>query len=1076
MAQKYGIHLATRLQSDDPGRQANWADIDEDDDDWAPQSIEWSDGTKITMTQQVELPVPEPAKPVNVVVASTTEKPASPGPTMSSSMKLGGTGRGFILKGASEKPTLVAKPPAPPAPVKSPWAPLPPVDKVAPIVTELPSQQQHISRFAHRDPHGFDAMPPPPAKEIAADDFSRSWRDSSTGASRELYNSQSGRYEPVNDGRRGSRQDMHPRQPALLQRHQETQGPAEPSAAFQTHRANLQETTYGRRRTSSNVSGGSGIYGRRLSRGHEGYPPHDLQGARRGSLVAVSDEPSPRLHSPSGYPGQRSHPPQQWQSRASPVVSHASPMLAQSHLAHPLTPAIPLEDEVELQKKIMRESRELARKRRLEEEAREEAERKERIRLKLEAMGPPPEPKKSKKDIPKEEKAIPTQIQTREIAKPAGPPRPPVGDSAGEVKQYGMMKVHPPEPVRAPTVVAEPSSSQLNEAQMTDETRLHDIRSVAASHGGVEAQAPPSQPQSWQNNQPDSRFPNWASPGQHPGQGRNVWGPPTNDRTLGNGTFNPELSMQSSQTAQTGPGPIAPPNTNRPNGQYQGRPREHYAQRPAPIGPPSRQQEQRPAGTSAWTSSNIQSRIAEDDARIQAEQERLQTSRPGEPAAVIKDSWRQVTLTSEGHRGDVNAPAQKLIAGASAGPAPTWTDYPVRPRQDEASHYAGIEPGIGVQQAWPQGHMNEAPSTSAAPPPSRGSRFFPQGRDVQGRDVPRDVPVHEQLYARPGSPSPPPPTMADHPAYDGDAARPHVSLPRPPPVVKLPPAPVLAPIAPPKPASFAAAAAAAAAIPSGPSAASLSHYRAQIASPQNANAKAQISSAEAWQSRIDSLMGRRTSHPKSHSLAVDSSSKHALDHSISQIPATVSLPGISIPSEEQGTYETKPMAEECFEEQEMGYVPVVSVPRETPEHLRVLAAPQTKPLPKKFAVSDATTASSIAFQPQSTKDSETILILLPGMDADKRIGVVHKVEPRQKSNPRRPGQARGNAQRNSSTPFARGGRGRDASNAFTAATPDHGSPSTSPGSSAQRGGRGRGGFGNNWNHRHVSTPSSAINV
>ncbi|GJC94300.1 hypothetical protein ColKHC_03126 [Colletotrichum higginsianum] len=53
-----------------------------------------------------------------------------------------------------------------------------------------------------------------------------------------------------------------------------------------------------------------------------------------------------------------------------------------------------LEEDLELQKKIMREKRELAMQRRREEEAREEAARKERIKAKLEAMGPPPERKR----------------------------------------------------------------------------------------------------------------------------------------------------------------------------------------------------------------------------------------------------------------------------------------------------------------------------------------------------------------------------------------------------------------------------------------------------------------------------------------------------------------------------------------------------------------------------------------------------------------------------------------------------------------------------------------------------------
>ena len=431
--------MATRLQSDDPGKQANWADIDDDDDDWAPESIEWTDGTKITLPQADEAPPPapepSPSPALKEAKALDAAKPRSPAPTQASASptvkpSVFGSGRaGLVLKGASEKPTLVAKPPGPPTPVKSPWASLPPVDKVAPVTIEIPqhNQQPPQNRFNQRDPHGFHGMPPP-AKEIAADDFSRTWREGPSNTSRELYNSQSGRYEPVNENRRGSvRNDQHSRGPALLHRPSPQDGPAEPSAAFQTHRSGGQDGGYGRRRTSSNVSGGSGAFARRMSRGHDMPPPHDTLNARRGSLAAVSDAPSsPRNYSPSGQPqNQRPYQNQQWQSRASPVISHSSPQSAHGQPIPQASSAdgqsqppsaVLQEDPVEAQKKIMRQTRELAIKRRQEEEAREEAARKERIRLKLEAMGPAPEKKSSKKETPKEEKSVPIQIQTRDAS------------------------------------------------------------------------------------------------------------------------------------------------------------------------------------------------------------------------------------------------------------------------------------------------------------------------------------------------------------------------------------------------------------------------------------------------------------------------------------------------------------------------------------------------------------------------------------------------------------------------------------------------------------------------------------
>jgi hypothetical protein len=65
LKQQYGIHLATRLQSDEPGKEAKWADIDDDEDDWAPDTVQWMDGTKSSgAVAENELPLAEEPKPV----------------------------------------------------------------------------------------------------------------------------------------------------------------------------------------------------------------------------------------------------------------------------------------------------------------------------------------------------------------------------------------------------------------------------------------------------------------------------------------------------------------------------------------------------------------------------------------------------------------------------------------------------------------------------------------------------------------------------------------------------------------------------------------------------------------------------------------------------------------------------------------------------------------------------------------------------------------------------------------------------------------------------------------------------
>ncbi|KAG7112446.1 hypothetical protein HYQ44_010641 [Verticillium longisporum] len=393
---KYGVHIANRLGPDTPQGQNNWADIDDDDDDWAPDTITWTDGTKVTLPAQpeeqaVQAPEPVPTPAVVKDKAQLIEPSKSPAPpeTATSLPKSSGlpSGKGMILKpGSVEKPTFVAKPPAPASPAKSPWAKLPPVEKSAAAESPFSHPPNH-HRLSTRDGLQPSISPPPPAREIAADDFSRSaWREGGAAGNRELYNSQSGRYEPVGDRRGSFRADPHARHPAVMQRPHHDH--PEPSAAFQTSRA-AQEGSYGRRRGSSNV--GNVPYSQRM---HD-QPPN----ARRPSFAVSIDGPvSPdSAHPPTGHAG---------------ALPHASPALAHAVPAQPAVPQRSVEEDLEIQKKVMRERLELARQRRRDEEAREEAEKQKRIKARLDAMGPAPE-RKSAKEASKEEGAHPAHIQQR---------------------------------------------------------------------------------------------------------------------------------------------------------------------------------------------------------------------------------------------------------------------------------------------------------------------------------------------------------------------------------------------------------------------------------------------------------------------------------------------------------------------------------------------------------------------------------------------------------------------------------------------------------------------------------------
>jgi hypothetical protein len=814
---KYGIHMATRLQTDDPkGQSNNWADIDDDDDDWDPDTITWKDGTKIAIAPAEEQPPPPPepvARPVAKEIVPL-ERPKVTPPSASPSVKSSvlASGKGLVLKGVPEKPTLVAKPPAPPTPAKSPWAPLPKIDRVSPVAADAP---QAGSRFPPRDASMHQQYSQQPPKEIAADDFSRApWRDGAPGANRELFNSQSGRYEPVLDRRGPVRPEQsYGRQPALMQRgpHQE-QGP-------------MDQGPYGRRRGSSNVSGGSGSWQRQHP-----LPPPELVNIRRESMTAGSDGPaSPRDFSPSGLQGGPRHG-QAWQPRASPSTAHATPYhpgapASDRGMPPPLQPSpsaasavLVTEDDYELQKRLMRERRELAMRRRQEEEAKEEAARKERIRLKLEALGPAPESNKAKKAVTKEPAPAPTQIQSREndTETPAS------AEPQAAEKDVSAAAV----PEAAKPVPNGPAAQALPRAD------------------GVEPQpqagANHAQPWVSTSRQSDRPPPVW---GPQPST-KNVWAAPHNNRTLGNGTFAADIGTSQ---LPAGPGPIAPPSTRTAAPQASIAP---AAARQPPIGPPRQPQASRGTGDrdakdNLWAAAArlnddkltelLSAEYDERDRRLQAEGRSLTDIQP-----VIKDTWRPTKLDDSGARTEA-ASTQTLQIGQENPWATTVESKPMAPL-----------PGPSVPNVVPSVPTHDMATASmlsakTAAAQGRGSRFFPS-RDA--RQETRDIRLEMNAEAlRHDSPSPPPPDMAGHPAFDGDATHPQVSLPRPHPVVRLPPSAAVEPQT---------SAEGSRQSRPGPSFswASQTAYKEPDNAPRGPAHKAD----NTWQAKIDSLLGGRKVH------------------------------------------------------------------------------------------------------------------------------------------------------------------------------------------------------------------------
>ncbi|KAK0714794.1 hypothetical protein B0H67DRAFT_488037 [Lasiosphaeris hirsuta] len=1064
---KYGIHMTDRLHPDDTKGQANWADIDDDDEDWAPETITWKDGTQIAIPHTEEhTPAPAPApEPVHVPAPApapapvyvprpvakengVTEKAKSPAPIASPVIKPGvlASGKGLILKGAVERPTLVAKPPAPPTPVKSPWAPIPKVDKVSPVVAEA-TPHQSGARFAPKDAHVPipKTNTPPPPKEIAADDFSRAaWRDGSSGTGRELFNSQSGRYEPVPD-RRGSLrpETQHGRQPALLQRssHHDQQGPLDPTE---------QAGPYGRRRGSSNVSGGSGSYM------HRSLPPPELI-ARRESMTGRSDSPaSPRNFSPSGLHGGPRHG-QAWPPRASPSTAHATPYQqnAQPAEGRAIPPPVvqpsmvPLvaEEEFELQKRLMRERRELAMKRRLEEEAREEAAKQERIRLKLEALGPAPESKSSKKAAVKDEVVTPTHIKPRET--------PPAQGAANGPKA--------PEQSAPPSVTAESTANSESLPNGTDQSPPPREPVEARNQPQGSTHAHP-----WPNSakQPE-RYPpaTWGAQTAVV-SAKNVWGAPNNNRSLGNGTFNADLgAAQLAQLAgKTGPGPIAPPASARTS---QTPTAPTTGARQPPIAPPKQTARNEQASVaelgghdkaskqSAWVSAVRQNEDAfrrmldaemdERDRKLQSQGRTLTDLQP-----VIKDTWRQTKIDNSGTR-DESASKQTTLLGADSSWVNPSDAKPINSQQaPSVGSTATSEYSQRTQSAAPARDAGSASILTAnnAAPQSRGSRFFPAHRER-----------HEASSesARPKSPSPPPPDMAGHPAFDGDVAHPHVSLPRPQPVVRLPPsastetrATVLETVI----------------IPTGPASktqgptfawASQAAYKEDGSPTTPSSAHNAQKSGSDWQAKFDSLLGGRKTHTAPRSPVADavSHSNDRFGHAYAPPPR----PAVTLPPSKDGSITTKVRDEECFEEQEMGSLPPVRLPNQVPD-MAWQPSPTPKPLPKKLYAT-VSSADSITFPPDMSGGGNVWRVSFPGFTKDIVVPFG-----RARSNPRRGGPQRG-GRHPPATPHTRP-KGREGSSSYPNDQGSSASGSNPPPNRNSRGGF-RGGRSEGWS-RNVPAP------
>lgn len=941
--------------------------------------------------QSTPAPPTKPAEPVRPTLVM--RRPAEPGSTktvlkpganlaatQSQQGEAGATASANkVLVGASKNLGAL--------PAKSPWAPLPPVEKVSPINPPVQQRQAPLP-FASQDARSYEpAQHAPPAREIAADTFDRFARDGETGP-RELFNSANGKYEPVQEGRRGS---MKPdRKHSLLQRHSGS-GPAEPSAAFQT-RSNVQSES--RRRGSSFSQGSLPPAIRRMSKASETSP------ALSSAIIEHETRASPKVA--KGEPAQ-------------PVFAQQSAWQQQM----PTKPTVEMEDPVAVQERVMREKREEA-KRRREDEAREEAERKERLKAKLaslEGAG------KSRKERDAEAAAAaaasaattatpppPASKETAQLAaqtvaaEPPPPAKPsdttttaldPSVNEAAPPKEPSPQESLPapiPPPPSAAGLPPRPISNTAptarhptNPAQSPKASSRVPFQQTSAAFG----QTSPSytsprdrKPQSFERSplSNNNAFSPWPTTALSSGSG-SVWG----TAGIGNGTFessNVFAPMSNSQHSSTLP---LPPGMNRAPGSNRIPPQSLGTESRSPSGPQQSLLESnmtfappglearpdafanqaRVNGTSPapglGRQTHLPGPIAPPSRAAQQQTQQQSTQRQGALAA-----WNNAAqMLPYQYKADADSAERKALESSTVAPRndtfkETFKQTIVDPnRLGGPRRYEKIEYTVHDAQG-----SRSVPSLSPAPPnaqtqpmisPSASSAHQLAGENtVRLPDASSQLPqaplsaraphLRKQYAAQAAaeeatSPlppsaqskeeSPPPPETASHPVHGGDIGHPLVKMPPPQPTVRLPPA----------------------ASPS-----TLPQQMQAMPPPRPVNSFGVPGTArplvmqEAWQARFNGLFNRTHVHteippsppktpPKMQgpALAVASSSRTAMDEAPRSSSATVSLPQAKIAMHQQGypasilaDATSKPMIEQMFgEELSFGSSPKVRVPKQT---------------------------------------------------------------------------------------------------------------------------------------------------
>lgn len=1080
LKQQYGIHLTSRLQSDGEGKEAKWADIDDDDeDDWAPETIEWGDGTKTTVNPADNAPVnksastSKPSTPATEMPKSAVElKPATPttsiGPN-ATVLKVGASAERQQAqkaaqnpKGPPEKPLLLSSKstPAPP-PTRSPWAKLPPVEKVSPIEINpqsgMPPPSARQPSTGHQTP-GASLRGPSPAKEISADDFNRSWRDS---VQPQLFMPSSGRYEVVPESRRRtSRHEQGFRAPAVLQRpgQGDVRAP-EPSPAFQTNRTS---TDVMRRRASSTLSGDSIQFPRRMS-----IKSGEIPGAIVDSVADQPQQPAVQEKAP-----QAANP--AYQARPGDYMSAAGQTDAE------------LQAQRAQQRQLMKEQAEMARKRRQEEEARIEAERQERIRQKLASLGPDPKVVKAEQEAKakaqaeaeatakrqeraeKEASKAAEKVQ-KEISIPpaavASPPKPPQPTASGEPQQYGMMKVHPLDSVKknalstmTQAAPARPHHNVHNLQAPVEEISPEPPTSVDSPRATTEAEPIP-EPIPRANRPVQEVRSGWGRSDHRSPPVSSLWGI-ANNKALGNGTFDQtlagyapqDLSSRASSTGQAWMNGRTPtvgqspqlsqahqhvPETRSQTLQNMTSPEPmplamnsevdslQPVRPPAPIGPPQLQHHPRPgnhqhvvngydavppsAALAGWHNfhNTAQAQDRADAERFQAElaarkEEEKRTGARPQANYGFEETFKQVQLGEQPDQRQVGSVAQINMPPANN------------------SLF---------------GAVGQVPPSAIGSQTNRGSRFFPPLAQVNGTpsQQERRVVTYPSIDV-PRSPSPPPAEdySSPHPVFEIVSRTPIIRFPPEKAIVKLPPAEPPTPPTPtpePAPAHTPATVTAPVAAPVQPAmpaqpmtwAARVSMPAPKPVAPVRTHSTPIVQNPS-WQERFNGLLNnninRRVSdanqappnQPRQNqpALAVSSATKEPLDVLPTGL-ASVSLPYRGFATVVEDTrFSTRDVEEEedLFEDREAGSLPAIYFPNDAP------AIVWPRALPARVIPTPPDTQSAFIFLGSHWKEDkypkqQFAIIRVPGNDKSVKKDLPVKAPSTTSSSHRQPSRHQG---------------------------------------------------------------------